>query len=331
MFRRMSERSRYLLSRNKNAAISAVEAAKVGALVVPRDGWTITVVADPAHVAQYGDGPFLDYEYVADHGYKCHLWALGEPVAKLEAASEGTRTSTFEQDGWVEHGVCDAEGVEDIVDLLALGRWTHRVVRDRSCRTFGVAVESFLRGTDLEEERGHLYVRFPKAHRYELGKRVAWEPHDAGVVARRVETASTAKQKAKLEKSEQVIGTPRLTFAAPHPKAFELTGDAVISIGVDNLGGGSDGLAIRLEGGDGAVTLVAGTANGERVAAVDGEVRWPALVLLAARNPAQPIPAATIAVQLEVKVTGNADGVLTLRARSGSSGAALGKRLVARP
>jgi len=329
----MSERSRYLLCRTKAAAVTVVEASKGGALVIPRDGWTVAVVADPGAVAALGDGPLLDYEYAADHGFSLHLWAFGERVARLEAASEGARTSTFDQAGWVEHGICDAEGVQDIVDLLELGRWTHRVVRDRSCRTFGILPESFLRGTDLEEERGHLHVRYPKALRFEAGRRVSWEPHDAGVVARRAQVATTAKEKARWqapEKSEQVIGTPRLSFAAPHPKTFELTGDAVIAIGIENLGGGSDGLAVSLEGSEGAVTLVAATADGRRVEAIDGEARWPELVLLAARNPQQPAPTGKIALELEVRVTRPADGVLTLRARSGKSTAALGKRLVAR-
>ncbi len=330
----MSERSRYLLCRNKAAAVAVVEAAGVGALVIPRDGWTVVLVADAAAVAPYGAGPLLDYEYASDHGFSLHLWVGGVRVARLEAASEGERTSTFEPDGWVEHGVCDAEGVEDVVDVLAAARWTHRLVRDRACRTFGVVPESFLRGTDLEEERGHLHERYPKALRFDAGKRVSWEPGDAGVVARRARTATTAKEKARWETpehSEQVLGSARLTFAPPLPKAFDLTGDAVVAIGLHNLGGGSDGLTVRIEGGDGAVALIAASADGRRVEAVDGEVRWPELVLLAARNPQKPAPAATIALRFEVQVSRAVEGVLTLRARSGTSGTALGKRLVARP
>lgn len=327
----MSERSRYLLCRSKNAAVDLVEAAKVGALVIPREGWTVMVVADPAAVAPHGDGPFLDYEYDADHRFALHLWAGGARVALLEASSEPERTSAFDPDGWVEHGICDAAGVEDIIDLLG-ARWTHRLVRDRSCRTFGVVPESFLRGTDLEEERGHLHVRHPKALRFEAGKRVSWEPQDAGVVARRAQVASTAKEKARWEeKSEQVIGSPSLAFAPPHPKSFELVGDAAIEIGLVNLGGGSDGLRVSIDGGDGALALIAASANGRRVEASDGEVRWPELVFLAARNPQKPTPAATIALRLEVRVSRAIEGMLTLRARSGSSGTALGKRLVARP
>ncbi len=326
----MSERSRYLLFRTKAAAVSAVEAALAGALVIPRDDWSIAVVADPATVASYAVGPCLDYEYNADHGFALHLWASGERIARLEAVTE-PRTSVFEQAGWVEHGVCDAEGLEDITDVLG-ARWTHRLVRDRACRTFGVVPESFLRGADLEEERGHLYVRYPKALRFEAGRRVGWEPQDAGVVARRAYNASSPKEKARYdaEKVEQVTGSPRLNFVAPLPKSFELTGDAVIAIGVENLGGGSDGLSIRVDSPDGAVALVAGTADGRRVEAVDGEVRWPELVLLAARNPTKPTAAATVALRLEVRVQRAAEGVLTLRARSGTSTAAFGKRLVAR-
>jgi hypothetical protein len=329
----MSERSRYLLCRSKAAAVAVVEAARVGALVIPRDGWTVALVADPAAVAAQGKGPFLDYEYTADHGFTLHLWADGVRVARLEASSEGTRTSTFDPDGWVEHGVCDAAGVEDVVDLLGAARWTHRLVRDRACRTFGVVPESFLRGTDLEEQRGHLHERYPNALRYEAGKRVSWEPQDAGVVARRASLATTTKDKKRwdVENAEQVTGSARVTFAAPLPKSFELTGDAVIAIGLENLGGGSDGLSVRIEGGDGAVELIAASADGRRVEAVDGEVRWPELVLLAARNPQQPIPTTKIALRLEVRVSRAADGILTLRAKSGSSSTALGKRLVARP
>jgi hypothetical protein len=128
-----------------------------------------------------------------------------------------------------------------------------------------------------------------------------------------------------------VLGSPRLTFAAPLPKAFDLAGDAVIAIGVENLGGGSDGLAVRIEGGDGAVTLVAASADGRRVEALDGEARWPELVVLAARNPQQPTSTQKIALQLEVRVSRAVEGILTLRARSGSSSTAVGKRLVARP
>ncbi|MCA9676972.1 MAG: hypothetical protein H6709_12280 [Kofleriaceae bacterium] len=326
----MSERSRYLLCRNKSAAVNAVEAAQVGALVVPCDGWTVVVTADPAAVAPHGDGPFLDYEYTADARFALHLWAGGERVARLEAETEPAKSSHFDPQGWVEHGLCDADGVEDIADLIG-ARWTLRMVRDRSCRTFGVIPESFLRGEDLEETRGHLHTRYPKALRFEAGKRVSWERDDAGVVARRARAATTAKEKARWEeKSEQIIGSPQLTFAKP-PRMFELTGDAVVEIGVENLGGGSDGLSMTVEGGDGAVTLVAASADGRRVDAVDGEVRWPEIVFPAARNPQKPMPAATIAVRLELRVSRAAEGVLTLRARSGTSGAAVGKSLVARP
>jgi hypothetical protein len=329
----MSERSRYLLCRNKAAGVAVLESARVGGLVIPREGWTVVLAGDPATVAASGKGPYLDYEYVADHSFALHLWADGERLARLEAATEPARTSTFDQAGWVEHGVCDAEGVEDIVDLLA-GRWTHRLVRDRACRTFGVVPESFLRGSDLEDNRGHLHERYPSALRFEAGKRVSWDAQDGGVASMRARVATTAKEKARWEdadKAELITGSARLTFAKPIPKAFELTGEAVVPIGLVNLGGGTDGLSLRIEGADGAVALIAASADGRRVEAIDGEVRWPELVVPGARNPQKPTATATIALQLELRVSQPADGILTVRARSGASTAALGKRLAARP